>query len=94
VANGILAAWRDERERLETEIAATNTNGNDELEFDPEAIIAELDHLQEHVTSDNVLLAKAAFQRVFKTVTLFWKQVSPRRRELVEAKIEAHYPFA
>jgi hypothetical protein len=89
----VLAKWRDERNQAQVDLdTLANKKAPDEL--DPDAVIAELQHLEEQLTSDCIPLAKAAFRRVFKSVRLFWKQVSPRRRELERAEVEAEFPFA
>ncbi len=61
--------------------------------FDADAVLAELDELEKHLTGESVPLVRTAFLRVFERVTLFWKQVSPRRRELVRAEVTPHFPF-
>ncbi|MBX3420749.1 MAG: hypothetical protein KF752_04250 [Pirellulaceae bacterium] len=63
------------------------------MSFDADAIIDELDELEEHLTGHSRSLAKAAFQRVFESITLYWEKVSPRRRELVRAEIVPRFPF-
>ncbi|MEQ8789515.1 MAG: zinc ribbon domain-containing protein [Pirellulaceae bacterium] len=90
----VLAGWRDERNAMQAALADEWTSNAEPPELDVDAILAELHHLEEHVASDCVRLAKAACGRVFKTITLFWKHVSPRRHELERAEIEAHFPFA
>lgn len=61
--------------------------------YDADAVLAELDELELHLTGDSLPLAKAAFQRVFERISLYWEKVSPRRRELVRAKITPRFPF-
>ncbi len=89
----ILAGWRDERDRVQAALDAERSKADASPELDEDAILAELDHLEEFLAQDSTALAKAAFGRIFKSITLFWKQVSPRRRELVRAEIETRFPF-
>ncbi|MEQ8787074.1 MAG: zinc ribbon domain-containing protein, partial [Pirellulaceae bacterium] len=90
----ILAGWRNERDAVQAALAAERTGDTGPPELDEDAVLAELGHLEEDLASDCVPLAKAACGRVFKTITLFWKRVSPRYRELERAEIEARFPFA
>ena len=59
----------------------------------PDAVIAELDELSQHIEDDERPLARAVIRRVFESVTLHWKPVSPRRRELVRADVRPRFPF-
>lgn len=93
IASANLNRWWTDRERLQYEIAGMERGGKSSSELDPDAVIAELDHLEEHLTSESTPLARDAFQRVFESVTLFWEPVSPRRRELKRAEIKAKHPF-
>ena len=68
---GILAGWRDDRDRVQVELEGQRVDAANSPELDADAILAELDHLEEHLTADNVALAKAAFGRIFKSITLF-----------------------
>ena len=89
----ILDGWREERDAVQASLEAERTSDAASPELDADGLLAELDHLEEHLASDCVVSAKAAFSRIFKSVKLFWKQVSPRRRELERAEIETHFPF-
>jgi len=90
-ASAMLAQWREQRNAVQADLDALANEKRTEIDAD--AVIAELDQLAEHLSSDAVPLAKAAFRRVFKTVKLYWEDVSPRRRELVRAEITPHFPF-
>ncbi len=90
-ASGMLAHWREVRERVQVEL--NECQQVEPVPFDPDAVLAELDQLEEHLTGESVPLAKAAFLRVFERVTLFWEQVGPRRRELVRAEVTPRFPF-
>jgi hypothetical protein len=71
----LLAQWRIQRDELQAQL-----DSDDDMEpmsFDADAIIAELDELEEHLTGDSSSLAKDAFQRVFESITLYWERVSP-----------------
>ncbi len=57
-------------------------------------MIEELHYLEEHQTSNESRLARAAFRRVFKTVTLSWNHDPGRYRELDRAEVEPQHPFA
>lgn len=90
-ASSLLAQWRTQRDALQDELDQA-----DECQpsaFDADAVLAELDELEQHLTGDSISLAKTAFQRVFEKITLYWETVSPRRRELVRAEITPRFPF-
>jgi hypothetical protein len=57
-------------------------------------VIDELHYLEEHLASNKSLLARAAFRRVFKTVTSYWNHDGGRYRELDRAEVEPKHPFA
>jgi DNA invertase Pin-like site-specific DNA recombinase len=42
-----------------------------DADLDPDVVIDELHYLDEHLASNESLLARAVFKRVFKTVTLY-----------------------
>jgi hypothetical protein len=90
-ASALLAQWREERDRVQAELDACEEAKP--LAFDTDTILAELDELEKHLSGDCVPLAKAAFQRVFESITLYWEQVSPKRRELVRAEVVPRFPF-
>ena len=90
-ASALLAQWREERDRVQAELDACEEA--EPLAFDTDTILAELDELEKHLSGDCVPLAKAAFQRVFESITLYWEQVSPKRRELVRAEVVPRFPF-
>ena len=90
-ASDMLARWREERERVQVEL--DDCQQTEPIPFDADIVLAELDELEKHVTGESVPLAKAAFLRVFERVTLFWEQVSPKRRELVRAEVTPRFPF-
>ena len=50
--------------------------------------------MDKHLASIASLLARAAFRRVFETVTLYWNHNGGRYRELDRAEIEPQHPFA
>jgi hypothetical protein len=54
----------------------------------------DLHNLEEHLASNESLLAVAAFRRVFKTMTLDWNHDGGRYRELDRAEVEPQHPFA
>jgi hypothetical protein len=68
----ILAGWKDERTDIERQLAEEEQPAESDAELDPDAVIEELHYLEEHLASNESLLARAAFRRVFKTVTLYW----------------------
>jgi hypothetical protein len=90
-ASAMLAQWRTQRDGLQTELDSAETTKP--ATYDADAILAELDELEQHLTGDSLPLAKAALQRVFESVALYWETVSPRRRELVRAEIRPRFPF-
>lgn len=90
-ASALLAEWRQQRDALQSEL--DHANENQPVTFDADAVLAELDELEQHLTGDSATLAKTAFQRVFEKVSLYWETVSPRRRELVRAEITPRFPF-
>ena len=90
-ASSLLAQWRTRRDELQAEL--DDDDATKPTTYDVDAILAELDELEQHLTGDCRLLAKAAFKRVFESVTLFWERVSPRRNELVRAEIKPRFPF-
>lgn len=91
-ASSLLAQWRKQRDELQVEL--DNVEESKPAKFDVQAILAELDELEQHLTGDCRSLAKAAYQRVFEGVSLYWESVSPRRRELVRAEITPRFPFS
>jgi hypothetical protein len=91
-ARALLAKWRNERDQIQAEMNAAEQSAP--IRFDADAIIAELDELEQHLAGDSIPLAKTAFQRVFESVSLYWETVSPRRRELVRAEVIPRFPFS
>ncbi len=89
----VLSGWRDERSDVQSQLEAERANEREAPDLDADRVLAELEELEEHLSVDCAPLAKAAFSRLFKSVTLFWKQVGPRRRELERAEVETHFPF-
>jgi hypothetical protein len=89
--SALVAQWRTQRDGLQAEL--DKFEDSKPAKIDADAVLAELDELEQHLTGDSVPLAKAAFQRVFESVALFWKTVSPHRRELVRAEITPRFPF-
>ncbi len=89
----ILAGWRQERDATQIAIEAERTRDIQSPKLDADDVLAELNHLEQHLTSDCAALAKAAFSRVFKSVTLYWKPINNRYRALERAEIETHFPF-
>lgn len=92
-ASALLTKWRAQRDRLRVNVDSLTEPAEECTKLDPDAVIGELAHIEEHLASGNAPLARLAFSRVFKAVTLFWQRVSPRRRELARAIVEAEYPF-
>jgi hypothetical protein len=90
-ASTLLADWRAQRNMLQSELESDDMDTP--VPFDIDAILAQLDELEQHITGDCIPAAKAAFQRVFESVALYWQDVSPRRRELVRAEIIPRFPF-
>ena len=90
-ATALLAQWRTQRDELQAEL--DNAEETKPATYDADAILAELDELEQHLTGDSLPLAKAAFQRVFESISHYWETVSPRRRELVRAEITPRFPF-
>ncbi len=89
----VLSGWRSERADVQAQLDDERAAERGMPELNADHILAELEELETHLTADCVPLAKAAFSRIFKSITLFWKQVSPGRRELVRADVETHFPF-
>lgn len=90
-ASALLANWRAQRDGLHAEL--DDAENSKPAALDADAILAELDELEQHLAGDSIPLAKAAIQRVFESVSLYWEEVSPRRRELVRAEIRPRFPF-
>lgn len=86
-----MAQWRTQRDELQAEL--DNAEETKPATYDADAILAELDELEQHLTGDSLPLAKEAFQPVFESIALYWETVSPRRRELVRAEITPRFPF-
>lgn len=93
-ATKILAKWRKDRDRLMAELADVTAGESRQPRLDANAVMAELDRLEEHLDAGSVPLARSALRRVFKSASLHWVQVSPRRCELVRAEVETAFPFA
>lgn len=87
----VLADWRSQRDDLQASLAAER--GSKPVGIDPDEVLAQLERLHEHLASECSATAREAFGQVFESISLFWKQVSPRRRELVRAEIEPRFPF-
>ena len=90
----ILAGWKDERSDIERQLAEEEQPAESDGDLDPDVVIEELHYLEEHLESNESLLARAAFRRVFKTVTLYWNHDGGRYRELDRVEVEPHHPFA
>ncbi|MFO0870364.1 MAG: hypothetical protein U0935_15665 [Pirellulales bacterium] len=88
-----LRHWDSRQFTCESLTRTDNVEETKPTTYDADAILAELDELEQHLTGDSLALAKAAFQRVFESVTLRWQKVSPRRRELASAEITPRFPF-
>ena len=84
----------DERSDIERQLAEEEQPAESEGDLDPDAVIEELHYLEQHLASNESLLARAAFRRVFKTVTLYWNHDGGRYRELDRAEVESQHPFA
>jgi hypothetical protein len=76
---------------VQTQLEAERATERETPELDADRVLAELEELEEHLSADCVLVAKAAFSRIFKSGTLFWKHVNPRYRELERAEVETHF---
>ncbi len=68
-ASGLLAKWRNERDQIQAEMNAAEQSAP--IRFDADAIIAELDEMEQHLAGDSIPLAKTVFQRVFESVSLY-----------------------
>lgn len=90
----ILAGWKDERTEIEHQLAEEEQPAESDPDTDPDAVIEELHYLEEHLASNESLTARAAFSRVFKSVTLYWNHGEGRYRELDRAEVEPQHPFA
>ena len=90
-ASAMLGQWREQRNQLQAELDTEQQDAP--APYDVDAIMAELDELGNHITGDSIPLPKAVFHRVFESISLYWEQVSPRRRELVRAEILPLFPF-
>ncbi len=88
----ILAGWKDDRSVIEKQLADQQQPAS-EPDVDADALIEELNHLEEHQTSNESLLARSAFRRIFKSVTLFWNHSGRRYRAIERAEVEPQYPF-
>ena len=87
-----MAGWKDERTDIEPQLAEEEQPAESDADLDPDVVIEELHYLEEHLASNESLLARAAFRRVFKTVTLYWNHDGGR--ELDRAEVEPQHPFA
>jgi site-specific DNA recombinase len=93
MAAKMLAELREHRDHLQEEIDSLAVPTHETKDLDIDAVICKLEGLEEELTSDSLPLARTAFRQCFKSVTLFWEQVSPRRRELVRAVVEPLFPI-
>lgn len=58
----ILAEWKDERSDIERQLAEEEQPAESDGDLDPDAVIEELHYLEDHLASNESLLARAAIQ--------------------------------
>jgi len=68
-ASAMLAQWRTQRDESQAEL--DNAEDAKPATYDADAVLAEFDEPEQHLTGESLPLAKAAFQWVFESVALY-----------------------
>jgi deoxyribodipyrimidine photolyase len=90
----VLSEWKADRATIAKQLADQSQPTDNADEIDADAVIEELNNLEEYLQATDSDQSRVALRRVYKNVTLFWKHGEGRYRHIEHAEIETHHPFA